>query len=151
MGPHASYAYIALPWLALSAGGALEMTTVNGDIEKEKTLTPLGRIAVEPRWTIGHLTLRGAVGARAGVIFQTITRNDSAVLERGGYAGTTHDSAFVWGPEARLGVRWSTAPETSRALFVELEGGTSLSIFDESGTTRVIPGVTAGLGLGARF
>jgi uncharacterized caspase-like protein len=151
MGPHGQYAYVLSPYVALAIGGGLEMTTVSSDLDKEKTYTPYGRIAIEPRYTIGRITLRGAVGGRAGVIFQSITRSDSAVLERGGYPGSTSSSAFVYGPEARLGARIATAGETSRALFIDIEGGTSLSIFDEAGSTKVIPAVTAGLGLGARF
>ncbi len=150
-GPTAGYAYVLGSHAALDFGGGLELTSVSGDLEKEKTVTPFARVAIEPRWTLGRFTLRAAAGARAGVIFQTITRADASVLERGGYPGSTSTSAFTWGPEARAGVRWATAAETSRALFVDLEGGTNLAIFDQAGATKAIPSVTGMLGLGARF
>ncbi|HEY8074809.1 MAG TPA: caspase family protein [Labilithrix sp.] len=151
MGPTAGYAYVLGSHLALDFGGGLELSTVSGDPEKEKTVTPFARVALEPRWAIGRFTLRGAFGARAGIIFQTITRSDAPVLERGGYSGSTSTSAFSWGPEARAGVRWATAAETSRALFVDLEGGTNLALFDQAGSTKAIPVLTGMLGLGARF
>jgi hypothetical protein len=155
-GPSAGYAYLLggsgrVDW-ALLLGGALEMSKVDRGLGTEKTVTPVGRVAIEPRFALGrYLTARAGAGARAGAIVQTLTRKDAAVLERGGYSGTTTNTAFVWGPEAHAGVRLSTSGERSAGVFVDAEASSNLAIFVEENETKVVPALIGALSLGARF
>lgn len=155
-GPRATYAHVmgasgAWTW-AFAAGGGLEMSKLDTGRESEKMLTPYGRVAFEPRWSIGIATLAAGAGVRAGAVLQTLRRADSATIERGGYSGSTTNTAFVWGPEARLGARLATrASPAAWGAFLDVDAIASLALFDEAHRTRAVPGMAVSASLGTRF
>jgi hypothetical protein len=106
-------------------------------------VTGYGRAAVEVRLPLGTTLLRAGVGARAGYLAQTVTPRATA----GVAAREQTNGAFVLAPELQVAVR----RELGDLLFAELSGTGSLVGFREEGSTRLVPTVQAGAGMGARF
>lgn len=149
--PNVRYAYSFGRW-ALAVGGALEMANADGAVSSEKTLTPVGTIAVEPRWTFGRTMLRIGGGLRAGAIVQTMTRKDASEIGRADYPAESKNTAFVWGPEIYVALRLLSAKsETVAGLFVDLEGRGNLSLFQRADSLEVVPAFFAGISAGLRF
>jgi Caspase domain len=142
-GPRATFAH---SWgrLALTIGGAAELTGRSLS-EKDETLAGgHGRAGLEIRVPVGALTLRAGGGGRAGVVFQTISPTGSAIA-RGDSEETK--SAFVFGPEAVLGARLAV----SRAWFADLSATGNLSFLREENSMKGIAGATGALAAGSRF
>ncbi|AKU99332.1 hypothetical protein AKJ09_05996 [Labilithrix luteola] len=149
--PHVRYAYSFGRW-ALAFGGALEMANAEGEITSEKTVTPMGTVAVEPRWTLGRTLLRVGGGLRAGAIMQTITRKDASEIGRAGYPAESKNTAFVWGPEVYVALRLlSTRSESVAGLFLDLEARGNLSFFQRADSLEAVPAVFGGISAGLRF
>jgi hypothetical protein len=143
-GPRIGYAY-AWRYVALTIGGGADFSGRSLEAKDEKLVSGFGRGGVELRLPLGALTLRGGVGARAGVLAQTIDYtgpNPQLVI-----LPNESQTAFVFGPEALLAARIALGS----AFFADLGGTGSVLFLREAGTMRGITGAVASLTLGARF
>ncbi len=143
-----SYTPGAPSWWALTAGAGMELANRTTSDSTESTLTPIARVGWEPRLHLGRAVLFVSGGARAGVIIQTVKRNDAAQLARGGYTTSQTQSAFTFGPELRAGARVGFLGDR---LFLTLAASGDLGVFQESGSTKAIPTVGGLLALGGSF
>ncbi len=152
-GPELGFAYTpnangAPRFWALTGGLGLELANRTTADSTEQTMTPIARVGWEPRLHLGPVVLFMNGGARAGMIIQTVKRNDAAQLARGGYTTSQTQSAFTFGPELRAGARVGFLGDR---LFTSLAASGDLGVFQESGATKAIPTVGGLLALGGAF
>ena len=144
-GPRAQYSY-AWSRVALTIGGGADFTNRSLSVEqKDESLTGgSGRAAIEIRFPLGALTLRGTAGGRAGLVSQSITRTGNVPT---GTDATSSQTAFVFGPEIGAAARVAL----SRSFFFDAGATGSLLFLREEGSLTGIPGVVGTGALGARF
>lgn len=147
-GPELGFAYAPSSWWAFTGGLGMQLASRTLTDSTEQTITPLARVGWEPRLHLGRVVLFVNGGARAGMIIQTVKRNDAAQLARGGYATSQTQSAFTFGPELRAGARVGFLGDR---LFATLAASGDLGLFQESGAEKAIPTVGGLLALGGSF
>jgi hypothetical protein len=146
-GPELGLAYAPSFW-AVTAGLALDLANRTTADSTEQTLTPLARVGFEPRLRLGRVTLFLNGGGRAGMIIQTVKRQNAAELARGGYATSQTESAFTFGPELRAGARVGFLDER---LFATLGASGNIGFFQESGAMKAVPTAGGMLAVGGAF
>ncbi len=142
-GPRAQYSY-AWNKVALTIGGGADFTNRSLEVKDESLTGGYGRAAIEIRLPLGALTLRGSAGGRAGVVSQSITKTGFVPQ---GEDATTHQTAFVFGPEIGAAARLAL----SHSFFLDAGATGSLLFLREEGSLTGIPGVVGTGAVGARF
>lgn len=144
-GPRVGYAY-SWRWVALTLGGGADFTARSLSGKDEDLTGGYGRAGLDLRLPLSRVTLRAGAGGRAGVVFQTITPTANAA-PASALATEQSKSAFVFGPELVVGVRFDVASN----WFVDLAGTGNVSFLREEDALKGVVGATAALALGARF
>ncbi len=136
-GPRGGWAY-GFGRLAILVGLGADFTDRSVSTKEESVVGTYGRAGLELRFPLGQtLTLRAGAGARAGVIWQSVST--SAVTE--------NKSAFAIGPELALGARFDLAPR----WFIDVTATGALPLLREENVLRSVPTVSGSSLVGMRF
>jgi hypothetical protein len=143
-GPRVGYAY-AWKSIAITAGGALELSGRTLASQEEKLVGGYGRAGIEVRLPLGALVVRAGPGLRAGVISQALAPIAGTTVP--GPVAEASKAAFVFGPDLVVGARTWLAP----SWFVDVAGTGSIAFLREEGSLRGVPALTGGASVGATF
>jgi hypothetical protein len=152
-GPRIGYALAAGKYFALTLGAAGDTSSRSLIDSRESLTNAFGRLGIEVRLPLGsRVSLRGGVGGRAGIVFQTLMTTTTTGVG-GGVPASSEErtkTAFSFGPEALLGARFDLL-QPGGWLFLDVTATGALPLLQEEQSLRALTVVTGALALGARF